>query len=130
MDITWYEYQTTELHDGKTVFSYSEKYVLVSENGDELVFDYYRNGEKLKQVGGKKSYANGHIRNQDLKLKESTVIQTAFGEKEVEVYAAQRCGGSGATYTDSEGITYRSVSTQMWSGGVICEITRELTKYG
>lgn len=130
MNGTWFEYEVTESQDGVVKSRHVERYVLLSQCGKDTVFDILRDGRKCGQVDGNIDYANGHFRNDRLKMKGTETIRTVDGEKTLDVYVSDRCGGSTTIYQDGDGTMYRGINTQMWSGGVIAKIALDLVRYG
>lgn len=130
MNGTWFEYEVTEDQDGIVTSRYIERYTLLSQCGKDTLFDVYREGRKCGQVDGNIDYANGHFRNDRLTKKGTEEIQTIDGRKSLDVFVSDRCGGSTTVYQDGDGLMYRGINTQMWSGGVIAKISRDLIRYG
>lgn len=130
MNGTWFEYDVVEKQDNVVKARYHERYVLLSQCGKETIFECYRDGRKSGQVDGNVDYANGHFRNDRLRESDGERIATMDGEKSLKVFVSDRCGGSTKVYQDENGLMYRGINTQMWSGGVIAEFVRDLTNYG
>jgi len=124
---SWFEYKVTESQSDLDVEKvWKEKYIVVSFNQKEIVFDYYKNEKKLEQVIGNKDYANGIIRTDDLSEVGLEKLNTPFGKINTYIYDSNRCGGRTKIFTDAEGIMYKSIEDQLWSMGIRHSITREL----
>ena len=128
---SWFEYRVTEeqsdLCDDKV---WKEKYIVASVEGDDIVFDHYRNDKKLEQVIGNRSYANGIIRTDGLSKIGIERLDTFSGKIDTDAYRSNRCGGGTEIFVDSRGTMYKSIESQLWSMGVRYSITRELIGKG
>lgn len=128
---SWFEYKVTEYTsnvEGEKVWT--EKYEIMSISGQDVVFIRYVDGVKKDLVNGNISYANLLVKNDDLSKTGTETIETAMGEKTVDVFDSNRCGGSTTVYQDESGLMYKSVESQLWSMGVKHSITRELISLG
>lgn len=129
MDIgTEFIYEVTEtISDRSEIKRHEERFVVERVDGDSIFFSVFRDGIFDRDVLGKISYGNGHIRNDHLFKQRGETLDTMFGRKDVDVMSSDRCGGSTVLYQSD--FVYRWVQTQMWSGGVIFEQTHDLIHY-
>ena len=128
---SWFEYKVTETQSDLDIDNvWNEKYIVISVNKKEIVFDYYKDGNTLEQVIGNKDYANGIIRTDDLSETGLEKLNTPLGKIDTYVHDSNRCGGGTKIFTDTEGIMYKSIESQLWSMGIKHLITRELIDKG
>lgn len=116
---TEFVYNVMEMvSDRERIDTFKERYVLKETDGDDYIFDHYIDGKFVEKVPGKKTYANGHIRNDHMMKVDDRTIKTAFGEKTLAHHSTDMCGGGVDILTDGM-IAYRWTENQMWSGGVL-----------